>query len=256
MDHLRIVSVEMRLLNTSRTSGPPPPRQSETREAQQQHLFSRLLFLHRYRITTTPLSRRTNNPFHGIIFISGVRRWYSSRQDLRRWYNSRQDLRRWYNSPLVQFASSFSGGTIRRWSLRRADLCCTSQAQSTKEIDDLCDEWVPESLIPPVIEEMKREVPVLAAGPHKIINGKNVVNFASANYLGLMGHVKLPDSCTSSLEKYGVGSCGPHQFYRTIDVHLDCETNIAEFLGTPDSILYSYGLSTMFSAIPALVNRC
>ncbi|XP_024966200.1 long chain base biosynthesis protein 1-like isoform X2 [Cynara cardunculus var. scolymus] len=128
---------------------------------------------------------------------------------------------------------------------------------TTKEIDELCDEWVPESLIPPVTEEMKKEVPVLlsAAGPHTIINGKEVVNFASANYLGLMGHEKLLESCTSSLEKYGVGSCGPRQFYGTIDVHLDCETRIAEFLGTPDSILYSYGLSTMFSAIPAFCKK-
>jgi hypothetical protein len=29
-----------------------------------------------------------------------------------------------------------------------------------------------------------------AAGPHTIINGKDVVNFASANYLGLTGHEK------------------------------------------------------------------
>ncbi|KAI7749750.1 hypothetical protein M8C21_015605 [Ambrosia artemisiifolia] len=92
---------------------------------------------------------------------------------------------------------------------------------TTKEIDELCDEWVPESLIPPVIEEMKKEVPVLssAAGPYTIINGKEVINFASANYLGLMSHEELLDSCTSSLEKYGVGSCGPRQFYGTIGVH-------------------------------------
>lgn len=30
-----------------------------------------------------------------------------------------------------------------------------------------------------------------AAGPHTIINGKEVVNFSSANYLGLIGHKKL-----------------------------------------------------------------
>lgn len=30
-----------------------------------------------------------------------------------------------------------------------------------------------------------------AAGVHTIINGKEVVNFASANYLGLIGHEKL-----------------------------------------------------------------
>ena len=40
-----------------------------------------------------------------------------------------------------------------------------------------------------------------------------------------------------------------------VDVHLDCEARIAKFLGTPDSILYSYGLSTMFSAIPAFCKK-
>ncbi|KAH7556951.1 hypothetical protein JRO89_XS11G0016200 [Xanthoceras sorbifolium] len=126
-----------------------------------------------------------------------------------------------------------------------------------KEIDELCDDWVPESLIPAITEDMKYEPPVLesAAGPHTIINGKEVVNFASANYLGLIGHEKLLESCTSALEKYGVGSCGPRGFYGTIDVHLDCEARIAKFLGTPDSILYSYGLSTMFSAIPCFCKK-
>ncbi|PKI39708.1 hypothetical protein CRG98_039878 [Punica granatum] len=94
-----------------------------------------------------------------------------------------------------------------------------------------------------------------AAGPHAIVNGKEVINFASANYLGLIGHEKLLDSCISALEKYGVGSCGPRAFIGTIDVHLDCEARIANFLGTPDSILYSYGLSTMFSAIPAFCKK-
>ncbi|TKY75036.1 Long chain base biosynthesis protein 1 [Spatholobus suberectus] len=128
---------------------------------------------------------------------------------------------------------------------------------TNKEIDELCDEWVPEPLIPPLSKEMQYEPPVLetAAEPHTIINGKEVINFASANYLGLLGHQKLLESCSSTVEKYGVGSCGPRGFYGTIDVHLDCEAKIANFLGTPDSILYSYGLSTMFSAIPAFSKK-
>ncbi|KAK9715656.1 hypothetical protein RND81_06G180100 [Saponaria officinalis] len=36
----------------------------------------------------------------------------------------------------------------------------------------------------------------------------------------------------------------------TADVHLDCEARIAKFLGTSDSILYSYGLATIFSVLP------
>ncbi|XP_057727803.1 long chain base biosynthesis protein 1-like isoform X1 [Arachis stenosperma] len=128
---------------------------------------------------------------------------------------------------------------------------------TNKEIDELCDEWVPEPLIPSLNKELLYEPPALesAAEPHTIVNGKEVVNFTSANYLGLIGHKKLLESCTASLDKYGVGSCGPRGFYGTIDVHLDCEARIAKFLGTPESILYSYGLSTMFSAIPAFSKK-
>ncbi|RWW11892.1 hypothetical protein GW17_00024461, partial [Ensete ventricosum] len=75
-----------------------------------------------------------------------------------------------------------------------------------QEIDDLCEEWVPEPLYPPITEEMKTEPPVL-------------------------------ESCIF------------------VDVHLDCETRIAKFMGTPDSILYSYGISTIFSVIPAFCKK-
>uniref|UniRef100_A0A803L3R4 serine C-palmitoyltransferase n=1 Tax=Chenopodium quinoa TaxID=63459 RepID=A0A803L3R4_CHEQI len=39
------------------------------------------------------------------------------------------------------------------------------------------------------------------------------------------------DSCTSAVEKYGVGSCGPRGFYGTIDVHLDCDPELQSFWG-------------------------
>ncbi|CAD5174513.1 unnamed protein product [Musa acuminata subsp. malaccensis] len=125
------------------------------------------------------------------------------------------------------------------------------------EIDDLCEEWVPEPLHPPITEDMKVKPPVLesAAGCHTITDGKEVVNFTSANYVGLIGHEKIIDSCVCSLQKYGVGSCGPRGFYGTTDVHLDCETRIAKFMGTPDSIIYSYGISTIFSVIPAFCKK-
>lgn len=126
-----------------------------------------------------------------------------------------------------------------------------------KEIDDLCDDWAPESLHPPITEEMLVKPPTLesAAGPHTVIDGKEVVNLASANYLGLLGNEKINNACIDSLDKYGVGSCGPRGFYGTLDVHLDCESKIAKFMGTPDSILYSYGISTIFSVIPAFAKK-
>lgn len=126
-----------------------------------------------------------------------------------------------------------------------------------KEIDQLCDEWVPEPLHPAITKEMEMEPPVLEsdAGPRTIVSGKEVINLASANYLGLIGEGQITEACNTALKKYGVGSCGPRGFYGTIDVHLDCEARISKFLGTPDSILYSYGLATTASVIPAFCKR-
>jgi len=30
-----------------------------------------------------------------------------------------------------------------------------------------------------------------AAGPHTVVNGKDIINLSSANYLGLIGHPKI-----------------------------------------------------------------
>lgn len=40
-----------------------------------------------------------------------------------------------------------------------------------------------------------------------------------------------------------------------LDVHLDLENKIAEFLGLEETVLYSYGFSTVSSAIGAYCKR-
>lgn len=39
--------------------------------------------------------------------------------------------------------------------------------------------------------------------------------------------------------------------YRSLDVHLELESEIAKFMQTEEAILYSYGYSAISSAIPA-----
>lgn len=41
-----------------------------------------------------------------------------------------------------------------------------------------------------------------------------------------------------TVEKYGVGSCGPRGFYGTFDVHLDLEKALANFMGQEEGIIY------------------
>ncbi|KAF8816700.1 serine palmitoyltransferase [Phlegmacium glaucopus] len=130
------------------------------------------------------------------------------------------------------------------------------------EIDDLVDEWIPEPLAQPLsaIEQSDLAAVPIIAGPNgpkpKLVStGKTAVNLASYNFTGLSGNEHIKQRAVEILRKYGLGSCGPPGFYGTLDVHMDLENDIADFLGAESAILYSQGFSTISSVIPAFCKR-
>lgn len=58
-----------------------------------------------------------------------------------------------------------------------------------------------------------------------------------------------------ALRTYGLGACGPRGFYGTFDAHLSLEKALEGFLGVEEVALYSFGFSTIASAIPAYAKR-
>ncbi|CAG8742012.1 44062_t:CDS:10 [Gigaspora margarita] len=105
------------------------------------------------------------------------------------------------------------------------------------EIEELVEEWQPESLVPTITESQRIEL-----DKTPILNGPQGPR------------IKL-EKAIQILRKYGVGSCGPPGFYGTIDVHTEFERTVSEFLGTDDTILYSQAFSTIGSAIPSFCKR-
>ncbi|XP_066507011.1 serine palmitoyltransferase 1 [Hoplias malabaricus] len=127
-----------------------------------------------------------------------------------------------------------------------------------KEKEELIEEWQPEPLVPPVAKDHPSLNYDVVTGPpsHKItVNGKECINFASFNFLGLLDNERVKQKALASLRKYGVGSCGPRGFYGTFDVHLELEERLAKFMRTEEAIIYSYGFATIASAIPAYSKR-
>lgn len=92
-------------------------------------------------------------------------------------------------------------------------------------------------------------------GKRVVVDGNDCLNFATHNYLGLLEDEHILDEACKSLRKYGVGSCGPRGFYGTMDVHLELEERIAKFMEMEEAVVYSYGFSTVASAIPAYSKR-
>ncbi|KAM4878931.1 serine palmitoyltransferase 1 isoform 2-T3 [Sylvia borin] len=87
-----------------------------------------------------------------------------------------------------------------------------------KEKEELIEEWQPEPLVPSVPKDHPALNYNIVSGPptHIItVNGKECINFASFNFLGLLNNEKVKSAAQASLKKYGVGTCGPRGFYGT-----------------------------------------
>ncbi|KAJ1949809.1 serine palmitoyltransferase component, partial [Linderina pennispora] len=134
---------------------------------------------------------------------------------------------------------------------------------TTKEIDELCEDWKPEPLVPE-LTEFERETldkAVLIDGPNGVRvklasgSGKQVLNFASYNFLGFINSPDIEKRAQEMLRKYGVGSCGPPGFYGTLDVHMELEKQLAAFVGHSSAILYSQAFTTTLSVIPCFSKR-
>lgn len=82
-----------------------------------------------------------------------------------------------------------------------------------------------------------------------------MTNLAAFNYYNLVGNEQLKEKAIQTLRTYGVGPCGPPQFYGTQDVHMKTETDIAAHVGTEACIVYANALSTVSSVIPAFSKR-
>ncbi len=144
---------------------------------------------------------------------------------------------------------------------------------SDDEVDDLVEDWVPESLVEPVHEEEKwklEKTPVvegqvgshitLIQGPsisnnNTTIRRENVLNLASTDFLDFSSNPIIKKEAVEIVRRYGVGSCGPAGFYGNEDVHTKVEEDITKFLGTESTILYSQYLCTPTSVIPAFLKR-
>ena len=53
-------------------------------------------------------------------------------------------------------------------------------------------------------------------GKHVTIGGRQYLNAATHNFLGMVGDDRVEAAAVRCLRKYGVGSCGPRAFYGTI----------------------------------------
>lgn len=112
------------------------------------------------------------------------------------------------------------------------------------------------------IEEMKKKglfkvPPILGSpqGPRAVVNGKEVINLASNNYLCLTTNKKMKKAAIEAIRKYGVGTGAVRQIIGTMDIHEELERKVAEFKKAEAVLLFPTGVMANSGTIPTLVGE-
>ena len=90
-------------------------------------------------------------------------------------------------------------------------------------------------------------------GPHVRMEGRELRNFSSNDYLGLANHPALVEAAIRATRDYGAGSGASRLMCGTLTPHYEAEEALAAFKGTAAALIFSSGYSTAMGVIPALV---
>ena len=94
-----------------------------------------------------------------------------------------------------------------------------------------------------------------AQGARLVVDGKDVLNFCSNNYLGLANHPKIVEAAKQATKKYGVGPAAVRTIAGTMDLHVELEKRLAKFKGAEDVITFQSGFTANLGTISALVTK-
>lgn len=94
-----------------------------------------------------------------------------------------------------------------------------------------------------------------AQGGRIVVDGKDVLNFCSNNYLGLANHPRLKEAAQKAIATWGVGPGAVRTIAGTMDLHLELERRLAQFKGVEAAITFQSGFAANLATIPALVGK-
>src|SRR4051795_3184817 len=80
-----------------------------------------------------------------------------------------------------------------------------------------------------------------AAGPVVEMEGADRIMLGSNNYLGLTEDPRVIAGARDALDRYGTGLTGSRLLNGTIDLHLQLEAELAEWMGTEEAIVFTTG---------------
>ena len=104
-------------------------------------------------------------------------------------------------------------------------------------------------LYPYFIPLSDTEATEVTVGDHRLIM------IGSNNYLGLTTHPKVRGAAIEATREYGTSCTGSRFLNGTLEMHLELERQLADFIGTEAALCFSTGYQTNVGTISSLVGR-
>jgi glycine C-acetyltransferase len=91
------------------------------------------------------------------------------------------------------------------------------------------------------------------SAPMSRFDGKEVINLASNNYLGLTTHPKLRKAALGAVRQFGVGSGAVRTISGTMSLHLQLEERIAAFKNVEACVVFQSGFAANAGTVAAIL---
>lgn len=117
--------------------------------------------------------------------------------------------------------------------------------------------WLEQSLATIHRADWYRSVQTLQSRPGAVVQleGREVINFASNDYLGLAGDERLIQAAVAATQEFGTGSTGSRLLSGHRQLHRELEYAIASLKQTEAALVFSSGYLANLGTIAALVGK-
>ncbi|HEU0141998.1 MAG TPA: glycine C-acetyltransferase [Bryobacteraceae bacterium] len=92
-----------------------------------------------------------------------------------------------------------------------------------------------------------------ACEPVSRFDGREVINLASNNYLGLANHPKLVEAALDATRRLGVGSGAVRTISGTMAIHMELEQKIARFKNVEACVVFQSGFAANAGTVSAIL---
>jgi 8-amino-7-oxononanoate synthase len=119
------------------------------------------------------------------------------------------------------------------------------------------DEWIEAELSRLDDLGLRRELQTLTTGalPRVMVGGREFLNLASNNYLGLATDPRVIEAARAAAFAYGVGAGSSRLISGHLEIHQALEAELAEFKGAEQARVFPTGYSTSVGVLTALIGK-